>query len=229
MSFDGSTSNDPDGNPLSYSWDFGDGTTGAGVTISHIYTTGGTYNARLTVSDGVGGSAVATVNVRVGSPPTANILSPVDGWLYAAGDTIAFEGEAMDPDDGLLPASAFSWTVLFHHDVHTHPQSGPLNGTYGGSFTVPTAGGHTEDNVFYRIYLTVTDSSGLQTTVTRDVAPRKARVTITSNIAGTQILLDGQPHVTPYAFTGVAGVQRTLGVNSPQTINGQSLLVQPLV
>lgn len=122
----------------------------------------------------------------------------------------------------IFPASAFSWTVLFHHDVHTHPQSGPLNGTYGGSFTVPTTGGHTEDNVFYRIYLTVTDSSGLQTTVTRDVTPRKARVTITSNIAGTQILRDGQPYVTPYAFTGVAGVQRTLGVTSPQSINGQS-------
>lgn len=220
VAFDGSTSSDPDGDSLSYSWDFGDGATGNGATISHIFTTGGTYNARLTVSDGKGGSAAATVTVRAGSPPTASILSPAQGWLYSAGDTISYTGEATDPDDGVLPASAFSWTVLFHHDVHTHPQSGPITGTFGGSFTIPAVGGHTEENVFYRIYLTVTDSSGLQTQVTRDVLPRKARVTISSNVTGTQILLDGQPQVTPYSFVGVVGTQRTLGVNSPQTING---------
>lgn len=221
VTFDGSTSNDPDGDPLTYSWDFGDGATGVGVTTSHIYTTGGTYNARLTVSDGKGGSAGATVTVRAGSPPTPRIVSPSEGWQYTAGDTITYSGDATDPDDGVLPASAFSWTVLFHHDIHTHPQSGPITGVSGGSFTIPTAG-HTEENVFYRIYLTVTDSSGLQTQVTRDVTPRKARVTITSNIADTQVLLDGQPQLTPYAFVGVTGVQRTLGVTTPQTINGQS-------
>ena len=100
--------------------------------------------------------------------------------LYTAGETISFAGQATDLEDGNLPASAFSWTVLFHHDTHTHPELGPINGVTSGSFTAPTVG-HTEDTVFYRIYLTVTDSSGVQTQVTREVTPRKAQITLNSN------------------------------------------------
>ncbi|MGB5178399.1 MAG: right-handed parallel beta-helix repeat-containing protein, partial [Gammaproteobacteria bacterium] len=48
--FDGSGSFDRYTNGLTYSWDFGDGTTGAGVQPSHIYTAAGTYNVILTVA-----------------------------------------------------------------------------------------------------------------------------------------------------------------------------------
>lgn len=45
-------SQDPDGDILSYHWDFGDGTTGTGIVAEHIYETSGTYSVTLTVSDG---------------------------------------------------------------------------------------------------------------------------------------------------------------------------------
>jgi glucose/arabinose dehydrogenase len=213
-------STDPDGDPLTFSWTFGDGTTGSGIDVSHTYSSSGNYTARVTASDGRGGSQTAQVTVAVGAPPVPVIVIPAQGLQYSAGDSISFSGTATDPDDGALPDSAFSWTVLFHHDAHTHPQLGPLNGVRTGSFTVPTTG-HTEDTVFYRIYLTVTDSSGLQTQVTRDVTPRKSRITLDSNVPGTQVLLDGQPRTTPYAFVSVVGISRSIEIVSPQTIGGQ--------
>jgi PKD domain/Putative Ig domain/FlgD Ig-like domain len=51
--FDGTGSTDPEGDALTYTWDFGDGNTGAGATTSHLYSIPGVYGVTLTVNDGV--------------------------------------------------------------------------------------------------------------------------------------------------------------------------------
>ena len=221
VAFSAAGSSDPDGDPLTFAWAFGDGGTASGISTNHTYASVGSYTATVTVSDGRGGSAVKSFAITVGIPPTATISQPAAGTLYSAGDTVAFSGTATDASGATLPASAFSWTVLFHHDAHTHPALGPLNGVRSGSFTIPRTG-HPEPTVFYRIYLTVTDGSGIQTQVTRDVTPRTVQVTIATNVSGAQILLDGQPQAAPHTFTSVVGVQRTIDVSSPQSIAGQS-------
>jgi PKD repeat protein len=67
VNFSGAGSSDPDGDTLSCAWNFGDGSTGSGATVSHAYTAVGTYAATLTVSDGKGGVGVSSVTIRVKS------------------------------------------------------------------------------------------------------------------------------------------------------------------
>ncbi|MDI3419032.1 PKD domain-containing protein [Streptomyces luteolus] len=63
--FDGSASADPDGSVASYAWDFGDGSTGSGATVDHIYSAAGTYTVTLTVSDDEGVEDAETKTVKV--------------------------------------------------------------------------------------------------------------------------------------------------------------------
>jgi glucose/arabinose dehydrogenase len=172
--FDGSGSSDPDGDPLSYTWDFGDESPATnGVTASHTYTKNGLFDVRLIVDDQKGGINSATLTIRVGNPPEGNITAPKEGTTFNLGDTIEYAGTGTDLEDGALPASAFSWSVrLLHHPEtdphhHFHPFLGPVQGAKSGSFQIPQEA-HDVD-VWYRIYLTVTDSDGLTHESTRDI------------------------------------------------------------
>ncbi|HYR51881.1 MAG TPA: PKD domain-containing protein [Candidatus Dormibacteraeota bacterium] len=51
VTFNGTMSSDPDGDPLAYAWDFGDGGTGNGMTPGHAYASQGTFTVSLTVAD----------------------------------------------------------------------------------------------------------------------------------------------------------------------------------
>lgn len=75
VNFDGSDSNDPEGQPLTYVWDFGDGVDGSGATPQHVYAAAGEYVATLAVNDGTD-AASDTATVIVTSAPTAADSSP---------------------------------------------------------------------------------------------------------------------------------------------------------
>jgi PKD repeat protein len=49
--FDGGSSSDPDGDVLSFEWNFGDGTTGEGIRPNHFYESVGNFTVTLVVSD----------------------------------------------------------------------------------------------------------------------------------------------------------------------------------
>ena len=76
VSFNGSTSSDSDGTISSYAWNFGDGQTGSSVTLSHTYTTAGTYTATLTVTDNQGATNATTQTITVTSAPTTSTPTP---------------------------------------------------------------------------------------------------------------------------------------------------------
>jgi len=69
--FNASGSSDPDGSIVSYSWNYGDGTSGSGITSQHAYGIAGTYTARLTVIDNAGASDTVTrqISVQVAAQP----------------------------------------------------------------------------------------------------------------------------------------------------------------
>jgi glucose/arabinose dehydrogenase/fibronectin type 3 domain-containing protein len=169
VTFSSAGSVNPGGGSLTYLWDFGDGTTSTSANPSHTYTsaTVHTYPAKLTVTNSSGLSSSSTVNITVGStPPVPTITTPSPGLSVVPGQTVSYSGTATDPDDGALPPSALSWTVLLHHNTHVHVFVGGTGSS--GSFVAEDHG--TIGTFSYEIILSATDSSGLITTTSVPVA-----------------------------------------------------------
>jgi PKD repeat protein len=75
IAFDATASTDPDNNIETYSWDFGDGTTGSGATVQHTYGDDGAYEVTLTVTDAEDVSSTATTMATVANlAPTAVLV-----------------------------------------------------------------------------------------------------------------------------------------------------------
>jgi PKD repeat protein len=108
VSFDGSSSFDSDGSIVSYSWSFGDGTTGSGAIVSHTFRTRGVFTVRLTVTDNEGkqGSSSQTIEViQANAPPSAQFgFSPGTGIFPVE---IAFDGSGSRDSDGSIVQ--YSW------------------------------------------------------------------------------------------------------------------------
>jgi PKD repeat protein len=108
VQFDASASSDPDGLITSYSWNFGDGTTGNGAVIWHRFNAGGSYPVTLTVTDNDAASDTSTQVVQVG--PTNS--PPVAGFVYyppnpLVGAWVQFDASASTDSDGSIVS--YSW------------------------------------------------------------------------------------------------------------------------
>ena len=106
LSFDGSASSD--GNITNYEWDFGDGSTGSGVSPTHMYQDGpAQYDVKLTVTNEQGQTASDTTQVTVNNlPPTADADGP---YTCQTGETIQLNGTCNDPS----PVDAASLTCTW--------------------------------------------------------------------------------------------------------------------
>ena len=237
VGFSAANSSDPEGGNLTYAWNFGDPSTTSDVSTNQNatwrYTTNGRYVATLTVSDGAKVGQTTQTIVVGSTPPVAQIqqvTTPRGDLTYYAGDTISFSaltGAGVDAEDGALPSSAYHWTVDFHHNTHLHPFRDDIVGPTG-SITIPRTPDQL-DNTWYRINLTVTDSSGLSSTQSIDVLPRTVALTFNAtNTDGTPnpnatFTVDGIPITGTYTENAVVGVQRVLSAPSTQFANGAQL------
>ncbi|MCM3778117.1 PKD domain-containing protein [Microbacterium hydrocarbonoxydans] len=151
------TGADSDGTIGSYAWDFGDGTTGSGASVSKSYTAAGTYTVTLTVTDDDGATGSTTAQVTVApipnQAPTAQFAAPASQGL-----TVSVDGSASTDPDGTV--ASYAWEF---GDGGTATTAAATH-TYGAPGT-------------YTVKLTVTDDDGA-------TATKNAQVTVAQTVVG---------------------------------------------
>ena len=108
ITFDGSGSFDPDGNIVSYDWDFGDGNTGTGVSPTNTYAAAGDYTVTLVVTDDAGDTGTDTSTAAIVAAPQDPIADPNGPYDGFTGQPVAFDGSgSFDPDGGNI--TQYDW------------------------------------------------------------------------------------------------------------------------
>jgi glucose/arabinose dehydrogenase len=221
VDFSGAGSTHP--NPLetlSYSWDLnGDGTFGDATTVQTSYTfTGvGSHTVTLRVSDTHGGVDTETVVISVdNAPPVPVIASPLPTLTWKVGDAVLFAGSATDPQDGDLPASALTWSLVLHHcpsNCHEHPLT-----VLGSSFTTPDH----EYPSHLELKLTARDSAGLEATTSVLLYPQSVTLTFATSPTGLQLSHNATSGPSPLTSDVIVGSQNSISAPSPQTLGGSA-------
>ncbi|HET9003189.1 MAG TPA: PKD domain-containing protein, partial [Gemmatimonadaceae bacterium] len=169
---------DPDGDILSYSWDFdNDGTVDATTaSASHVYADNGDFTAKVTVNDGQGGVAQATVPVHVSN--AAPSVSAGSDIVVTAGDVVPLEAIFHDAGQRDNP---WSYTVLWGDDAGSvSSSSGTLDGqqhlVLSHRYALPGD---------YRLTVRVTDKDGAEGSSALTVtASNRAPVAVAGGNAG---------------------------------------------
>ena len=153
VTFNGSSSSDSDGTIVGYTWDFGDGTVGTGMTTAHAYNASGPYTVTLTVLDDDQLANSTSKVVVVDAPPVADFtIFPAAPF---AGDSIAFDGSASWDLEGAL--QTFTWEFGDNTATGTGQNVSHVYATAGT----------------YLVRLQVTDSVGLTDTKSMNVVVRQ--------------------------------------------------------
>jgi DNA/RNA endonuclease G (NUC1) len=100
--FSAAASLDPNGTIASYEWDFGDGATGSGLSVTHTFTQDGTFQVRLTVTDNDGLVDTATFTLTVTN--AVPVIGAIADGTVDAGTVYTVAGTFADP-------GADAWTA----------------------------------------------------------------------------------------------------------------------
>jgi glucose/arabinose dehydrogenase/PKD repeat protein len=206
VQFDAGESRDPDGDALTYRWDFGDGDTSTNDNPVNTFTEEGVYDVRLTVTDGNGGSDTDTVRILAGTArPTVQIVTPSVDTRFTVGQRITLKGRATDANGDPISSRNFTWEVLLHHDSHTHPLIQPTSGN-DIVFTAPAPEDLAAARTSYvEIRLTARDSNGLGKRVTQRLDPLKVTTTFATSPGGLDLQIEGENLQAPVSLETWAG------------------------
>jgi PKD repeat protein len=122
LTFSGESSNDPDGSILAYLWDFGDGTTDNGITVTHTYKDSSNYNVKLEVTDNRGGKSQVTEELivlpKIDERPVINVpSSPIQvNTTSPSGALVEYQASVTDDVDSRIipnctPASGSTFQI----------------------------------------------------------------------------------------------------------------------
>ena len=124
VSFSSAGTNDPDGDALSYAWDFNaDGRVDSrSPNATYTFTANGSYRPTLKVTDSTGRSASAEVKLPVGTAaPQVTFVTPTAGQPFHFGDTVNYQVTVTD--DQPVDCSKVTVNYILGHNEHGHPQS----------------------------------------------------------------------------------------------------------
>jgi DNA/RNA endonuclease G (NUC1) len=134
--FDAAGSLDPNGSVASYAWDFGDGSTGSGVSVTHTFAQDGVFQVRVTATDNDGLTDSATFTLTVTN--VAPVVGTVPNGALNLGATYTAAGTFTDP-------GADAWTATVNWGDGSALEQVPLSGrsfslthiyTAAGTYTV---------------------------------------------------------------------------------------------
>lgn len=232
---------DPEGDPMTYTIDFGDGTnTGdpqpllddTPTVVSHTYTLDGVYHARLDIFDGTSVTS-QTLTIEVGIPPVITSLTATNHRAggsdssFQYGDTFTFAATATDAEDGALSGASFTWTVSFVRPGNVHPALGPDSGTTSVEFPIPAQGQGFSGPVYYSAVVTVTDSSGLSATQSIDIFPEKSNITFNTSPQGIVVQVDGNTaQAAPFVLDTLINLDHTISVPPVVCVDGTEYVFQ---
>ena len=215
VQFDASSSSDANGDTLTYAWDLnGDGQydDANGRTASRTYNAVGDVPVGLKVTDPLSAASTTTHTISVGnSPPAVTIDIPSASLTWKVGDKIPFSATGTDPQDGPLPASAYSWSLNMIHcpsNCHTHIIQ-TFTGIKSGTFDAPDH----EYPSHLELSVTVTDSGGLTASAIVELQPKTGTVSAASSPAGIPITVGASTGAPPPSATAIVGSQ--IGVSAP--------------
>ncbi len=174
IQFSAAASINPNGDSLSYSWEFGDGATSTLPNPSHTFEGNGNepvgYEVKLIVEDSQGDSSITTRIISLNNtPPKVNITSIKDSSYYGMTESYDLPLEAAVSDlEHDTSELRYEWQTFLHHNTHYHPE--PIDENPVSSTFITPVGCGTEV-YWYRYRLTVTDPAGLSTTDERILFP----------------------------------------------------------
>ena len=173
--FTGDGSSDPEGLPLAYEWDFGDGSAASSeANPQHTFSAAPgvptRYDVTLVVTDSAGLTSQASVVISINNtPPAVTITSPMDGSEYPAGGDLFYDltADIADAEHSGTDLGC-DWQRTLHHNEHTHTEA---VGTDCSTTTVISGLGCGSEVYFWSFELSVTDAAGLSTTDTSTIYP----------------------------------------------------------
>ncbi|HEY8237834.1 MAG TPA: PQQ-dependent sugar dehydrogenase [Candidatus Limnocylindrales bacterium] len=220
--FNSTGSFDAEATTLKFAWDLdGDGQLDDATSAAPqwTYTQAANVTVQLRVTDGANLSTTVTKTITVGhTPPVPVISTPTVGTTWKVGDPIAFSGSATDLQDGALPASALSWSLVMQHCpsiCHEHTIQS-WTGVAAGSFSAPDH----EYPSYLELTLTATDSLGTQASVTRRLDPRTVTLTLASNPSTFSLAFDGGTAAATFTRTVIIGSANSVSAIAPQSYKG---------
>ena len=101
VDFNSSLSTDPELGVLSYSWDFGEGSTSNSSSYSFLYNEVGNFTVTLTVTDEGGLSDSDQVSIKVNQPPDLFPVTDKAQWVYLVKSTDTENGIVAGYEEGL--------------------------------------------------------------------------------------------------------------------------------